>query len=240
MKRLSLLTLIFAVLSLFFFLLLIFLRIPFPPYPLASWQDTIDILTPLVLIPIYWMMFKGITNGESSLVEEISFMVMAAFWAGGQGMHLSANSINNLIDSLLKKQVVDVSGTDIFTLTNFFDEYLSHYLWHIGVLGMMALMIFASLRSSSKGKTHWGLATLSGVIYGFTCFCIFLEGQTLPIGLPFTIIAVVVILIWGRNKLTKQPVLAFLFLSCLIALLLLAGWGFYWGYFPEFSEVGLI
>ena len=53
MKRLSLLTLIFAILSLTFFLLLIFLRIPFPLYPLMSIQDAIDILTSLVLITIY-------------------------------------------------------------------------------------------------------------------------------------------------------------------------------------------
>ena len=58
MKRLSLLTLVFAVLSMVFFLLLVFFRIPFPPYPLMSWQDALDILTPLALIPVYWLLFK--------------------------------------------------------------------------------------------------------------------------------------------------------------------------------------
>ena len=41
----SRLTLLFAVLSVVFFLLLIFLRIPSPLYPLMSVQDTIDLLT---------------------------------------------------------------------------------------------------------------------------------------------------------------------------------------------------
>ena len=54
MKRLSLLTLRFAVLSVVFFLLLIFFRIPFTLYPLMSYQDALDVLTPLVLIPLYW------------------------------------------------------------------------------------------------------------------------------------------------------------------------------------------
>ena len=50
MKRLSLLTLVFAVLSVVFLILLIFFRTPFAPYPLMSVQDALDILTPLVIL----------------------------------------------------------------------------------------------------------------------------------------------------------------------------------------------
>src|SRR5574341_331808 len=114
MKQLSFLMLIFAVLSLVFFLLLIFLRVPFPLYPLMSYQDAIDILTPLVLIPIYWLMYRSVAPGGAGLTDEIAFMVMSAFWAAGQGLHLSANSINNLIGSLSENQVINVTGTDIF------------------------------------------------------------------------------------------------------------------------------
>jgi hypothetical protein len=62
MKRLSLLTLLFAVLSLIFFLLLVFLRTPFSLYPLMSYQDVFDLLTPLALFPLYWLMFKSATS----------------------------------------------------------------------------------------------------------------------------------------------------------------------------------
>lgn len=58
MKRLPLLTLVFAVLSAVFFLLLVFLRFPSPLYPLMSVQDTLDLLTPLILIPLYWLLFQ--------------------------------------------------------------------------------------------------------------------------------------------------------------------------------------
>ncbi len=44
MKRLSLLTLVFTLCSIVFFLLLIFFRIPFPLYPLMSVQDALDLL----------------------------------------------------------------------------------------------------------------------------------------------------------------------------------------------------
>jgi hypothetical protein len=237
MKRLSLLTLIFAILSLTFFLLLVFLRIPFPLYPLMSIQDAIDIFTSLVLISIYWLMFKNIRQTQASLGSEIFFMVMSAFWAAGQGMHLSANSINNLIGNLAKNLVVDVTATDLYHLTYFYDEYLSHYLWHIGVVGLAVLLIYNAWRYPSSEKTDWRLVAPAGLIYGFTCFCFFLEGNTLIVGLPFVTIVAFLVLLRGRAKLVQQPVLAFFFVSCLFAFLLFIGWRLYWGSFIPIMEV---
>jgi len=236
MKRISLLTLIFAILSLTFFLLLIFLRIPFPLYPLMSIQDAIDVLTSLVLIPIYWIMFKSVSQEKSNAGSEIFFMVAAAFWVMGQGMHLSANSINNLIGNLAKNQVVDVTAADLYHLTYFYDEYLSHYLWHIGVVGLAALLIYNAWRYPSSEKTDWRLVAPAGFLYGFTCFCFFLEGNTLVLGLPFAAIVPLFVLIWGRKKLAQQPILAFFFVSCLFALLLFVGWRIYWGSFIPIME----
>ena len=48
MKQLSLLTLVFAILSTVFFLPLIFFRLPFVLYPLMSYQDALDLLTLVV------------------------------------------------------------------------------------------------------------------------------------------------------------------------------------------------
>ncbi len=116
MKRLSLLTLVFALLSLVFIILLVFLRIKFPAYPLVSYQDAFDVLTPLVLIPIYWLLFKHAGGERTSQAEEISFLVVAALWVEGQAMHLSANSINNLSAALARTGVVDIRPTDIYQL----------------------------------------------------------------------------------------------------------------------------
>lgn len=179
MNRVSLLTLLFAIFSLIFLLLLVFLRIEFQPYPLISYQDAIDLLTPLVLIPIYWLLFKYDSGEGSSLSEEIAFLVLATFWIEGHGIHLGANSINNIIGSLLKNGVVDITSTDIYTLTYFFDEYLSHYLWHIGILGLTALLIYREWHHPIDKTTTWWATILAGVIYGFTFFCIFLEGKML-------------------------------------------------------------
>ena len=240
MKRVSLLTLVFAILSLIFLILLVFVRFKFPLYPLMSYQDAFDILTPLVLIPIYWLLFKYATKDASSLAAEIAFLVLAAIWVEGQGMHLSANSIDNLIDALARNQVIDIKATDVYQLTYFFDEHLSHYLWHIGMLGLAALLIYHEWRYPVGATTTWWAVILAGVIYGFSYFCIFLEGRTVILGLPFAASVVVLALIWGRKKLAQQPVLAFFFVACLLAFLLFAGWGLYWRGFPQFSDVGFI
>ena len=236
MKKLSSLTLIFAILSLVFFLLLVFLRIPFVSYPLMSWQDALDALTPLVLIPVYWLMYRSVTLKRSSLTSEVTFMVMSAFWVMGQGMHLSSNSINNLIGYLARDGVIDVKPTDLYTLTYFYDEYLGHYLWHIGVVGLAALLIYESWRQPMDEKTDWKLIVPAAILYGFTCFCFFVEGNTLILGLPFVTIVCLLILIWGRGKLVQQPILAFFFAAFLFTFLLFAGWGLYWGGFPPIMK----
>jgi len=236
MKRLSLLSLTLAFLSLFFFLLLVFLRIPFVFYPLMSWQDALDVLTPLVLIPIYWLMYRGVTSSRNGLTSEIVFMVMSAFWVMGQGMHLSANSINNLSGYLALDGVTDVKPTELYTLTYFYDEYMSHYLWHIGVVGLAAVLIYESWRQPVEEKTDWKLVVPAGILYGFTCFCFFVEGNTLILGLPFVTIVILPVLIWGRGKLARQPILAFFFSTFLFAFLLFAGWGLYWGGFPPIMD----
>jgi len=237
MKRNSLLVLIFAFLSLVFILLLVFLRIPFVSYPLMSWQDALDVLTPLVLIPLYWLMYRNVTAGRNSLTSEIAFMVMSAFWVMGQGMHLSANSINNLSGYLARDGVIDIKPTDLYTLIYFYDEYLGHYLWHIGVIGLATLLVFESWRQPMEEKTNWMLVIPAGILYGFTCFCFFVEGNTLILGLPFATIVSFLVLIWGRRKLVQQPVLAFFFVSCMLSFLLFTGWGLYWGGFPGIMEV---
>ena len=240
MKNKSLLTLIFSVLSVVFFLLLIFLRTPFGLYPLLSYQDVLDLLTPLVLIPIYWLMFRQTDRVTSGLLEEIIFMLLAVFWISGQGMHLAANSINNLIGMLAENQILDITPTDIYRLTYFIDEHLSHVIWHIGIIGLAALLLVRDWHRSADTPTQWWSTILAGLLYGFLLFCIFLEGQTVLLGLPFSLGITLLVLIWGRKQLAQKPILAFFFIACLVATLFLVGWGLYWGGFPQFSEVGLI
>ncbi len=240
MKRLSILTLVFAVFTLAFILVVVFLRIRFPLYPLVSYQDVVGVLPPVVFIPLYWLLFKHAGDAKTRLGQEIVFMVLAALWVEGQGMHLSANSIDNLIESLARNQVINIKATDIYRLTFFFDERLSHYMMHVGMLGLAALLIYREWRNPAGAPTLWQAVIPAGILYGFSYFCLFIEGQTVALGLPFGLITVLLAVIWGRGKLAQRPVLAFFLVTSLVAVLLFTGWGLYWGGFPQFSDVKLL
>ncbi len=232
MKKLSRYILIF---SAAFVLLLIgpaFLGGQFPIYPLMSWGDVLDILTPLILLPLYWLLFWYGSSEKVKLGESMIFIVLAAMWAEGQGMHLSANSIGHLLNE-------EIHG-NVYILTVFYDEKLSHYLWHIGIFGLAALLVYLNWRNSSGEESNsWSIIIPAGIIHGFTIFLIVIEAGTTLIGIPYVLLLPLIILISGKDKLKSQPLVNFYFISCLVAVLFIAGWGIYFRDFPEFSEVGI-
>lgn len=232
MKRLSLLILVFAVAFTVFFIGPPFMGRPFAPYPLMTAADVFDILTSLVMLPLYWLLYRAVQKGTINAPGIVVFLVLAAFWAAGQGMHLSANSIGHLLKGM--------ETTDIYKLTYFYDEVLSHYLWHFGIVGLSALLIFRQWRNPVNGeRAPWGRLLTAGAIHGFTFFLIVVEAGTAPLGVTFAALAVLFGLIWGRKRMS-QPLTAFFFISYAVAILFFIGWGIYWRGLPQFSEVGLI
>jgi len=205
----------------------------FGPYPLMKLGDVFDLLTPLVLIPLYWLLFQVGQEKRPSLREGVAFMVLAALWVEGQGMHLAANSIGHLLE--------EMADSDAAILTALYDEVLSHYLWHLGIVGLSALLLIRQWQNPFTGeRSSLGLLLLAGIIHGLTFFVVVVEGGTALLGIPFAIIVILAGLVWGRAKLPEQPLLLFFLVSYVVAMLFFAGWGLYWGGLPEFSELGLI
>jgi len=195
--------------------------------------DVLDILTPLVLVPLYWLLYRLDPKKAITLSEGIIFTVLAALWVEGQGMHLAANSVGHLLKGM--------ETTDMYNLTFFYDEVLSHYLWHFGVVGLSAVLIYRQWRNPfAEGRTMTWAVILAGIIHGFSYFMIIIEGATAPLGVTFSVLAVLFMLIYGRKSLTQQPIILFFLAAYLLAILLFAGWGIYWGGLPEFSKVGII
>lgn len=211
-----------------------FLSSQFGAYPLIKIGDVLDVFTPLVIIPLYWLLFYHADENEPPKVHQsIWFLVIAGLWIEGQGMHLSANSIGHLLKDML--------DTDVYQLTDFYDEFLSHYLWHIGTVGFAALLVFCEwVASSGKERTNFGLVGVAGIIHGFNYFTMIVEAKTGLFGVPFAALFVIFGLVKGREKLGAKPLLAFFFITFLIASILFAGWGLYWDGLPEFSAVGII
>src|SRR3990172_7126808 len=94
--------------------------------------------------------------------------------------------------------------------------------------------------SQSQARPGWGWIIPAGVLYGLTCFLAFVEGATVPLGLPAAVLILVGLIVVLRHRILTHNLVGFFFLGYSIALLLLAVWGIYWKGFPELSEVGLL
>jgi hypothetical protein len=233
MSRLNRLILVFSVA---FAVLLVgppMLSGQFGPYPLIRMGDVLDFFTSLVLIPLYWLLYQVGQEKRPDLREGLTFMVLAALWILGQGIHLAANSIGHLLR--------EMAGSDAYVLTYFYDETLGHILWHLGVVGLSALLLIRQWQNPFAGeRASLGLLLLAGIIHGLTFFVMVVEGGTALLSVPFAIAVIVIGLVWGRDKLREQPLLLFFLISYIIAMLFFVGWGIYWGGLPEFSALGFI
>ncbi len=233
MQRLARLILIFVLLYAVFIIAPAFLSSQFAPYPLMKNGDVLDLLTPLVLIPLYWLLFQIRRESQPSQKETLIFLVLAALWVEGQGMHLVGNSIGHLTSA--------ASDSEVISLTHFYDEILSHYCWHLGVVGLSALLMYRQWQNPFLNqRSPLRLEIGAGIIHGFTYFVDVIESATTALGVPFAMGVVIWAGMRGRKHLRQQPILAFFFVAYLVASLFFLGWGLYWGGFPEFSKVGII
>ena len=225
MARLSRLTLIFSLLFLVFIVGLPFLSSPLGMYPLMKIQDAVDLATPLVLIPVYWLLFQIAPGKPIKSWETLAFLVLAALWVEGQGIHLAGNSIGHLTEAF--------AGSDAAALTFFYDEVLSHYMWHAGIIGLSLLIIYRQWTNPFAGqRSRLGVEVGAGILHGLSFGLMVLEGVTTPIGLPAAAL-VTACGLWGRGRLRQQPALAFFFVAYLTALILFVVWRVYWGCFIE-------
>lgn len=217
---------IFSVAFALFFIGPALLGSAFGPYPLMKNGDAFDLLTPLIMIPLYWLLWRSAGDRPASLGAQAAFLVLASLWTLGQGMHLSANSIGH--------QLGELTHTPAYRLTDFYDETLSHYLWHLGIFGLTALIMVRSWRSDDQStrSSRWQLV-IGACIYGLAYAVITLEGTTWPIGLPFAGAAAGVPLVLGLRRLEARPTLALFTWAHLLALLVLIGWWLYWGSMVE-------
>lgn len=158
---------------------------------------------------------------------------MLLFGLRGQGIHLAANSIGHWLS--------DLAGDLIHEVTYFYDEVLSHYIWHFGVIALSAQLIYSSWRCPfTDGSSRLILESIADVIYGLTDFIIGIEGSTVPLLFPFSVLAVITALILGWGKFKRLPLLTFFLVGYALAALILTAWGIYWGSFPQFSHLGWI
>lgn len=233
MKRLSTFMLIFSITLAFFILAPAFLNQPFAPNPYLKVADVLDLFTPLVVIPLYYLLLYYGSNQKPGLASTIVFLVFSALWVLGQGMHLAANTIGHWLATR--------AGDQLYDVTYFYDEVLSHYLWHLGALALSAQLMYRSWRFPFQEQADRLITEIfSGVLYGLTIFIIGIEGGTVMILFPFSILAGIVGIILGWKNYHHMPLLSYFSVGYTLAGLIFIGWGLYWGGFPQFSHLGWI
>jgi hypothetical protein len=215
-----------------------------PPYLKASvgppqaftLQEAADLLTPLVVIPLAWLVFD--LSGGLGRRGLAAFLVIGALWVEGQGIHLAANAIGDAFPPGGAKAFYATVPGD---LDLWLDETLSHWMWHVAWVALSVLVLAGATRASASPVGRASLtAAVAGLVHGATFFLVSVEGVTTLLGIP----ASVLILAWGlleaRRGRARQPVVTFFLVTTVVTLLGYVGWGAlnHWT-LPEFSKVGL-
>jgi hypothetical protein len=197
----------------------------FPPYPEMKWQDVLDLAVPLVMAPLYWLIVRQYgTSPQLGRWEALTFLLLIAVWIDAHGMHLAANSINNYVD--------DPSAPGA-GLIHFWDEVLSHYLWHAAMIGLLLLAVARQWRHPlAVPATVVDLVSIgiAAALYGVTLMIVTAEGGTGPLMIPAALVIAVVVAHHSRARLRLEPVSAFALWADVLALVILAAWFVYWGF----------
>ena len=141
-----------------------------PPYLKASvgppqaftLQEAADLLTPLVVIPLAWLVFD--LAGGLGRRGLFAFLVLGALWVEGQGIHLAANAIGDAFSHAAAEAFYQTVPGE---LNLWLDETLSHWMWHGAWVGLSVLILAAATRGASGQPRHASVtAVVAGLIYG--------------------------------------------------------------------------
>jgi hypothetical protein len=208
------------------FALAVFLLVPPNLHPTVgppTWftlQEAVDLLTPVVLIPLAWFALDccGVIRGRTL----VAFLIIAAVWVEGQGIHLAANAIG---DAFARGAARDAFyATDAGDLDHWLDEVLSHWMWHLAWAALAILMLGVATRRrvwpTGPGGATSGIA---GILHGVTFFFVTTEGATTALGIPVSIL----LLAWSAGLTcigSSHPVVRFMLVSSAATLLVYVGW----------------
>lgn len=225
-----------------FFHILPALLMSFLKKPL-TWGDTLDFLTPFAVLAVayllYYLVKKNFQSSKSfskrrSLVAKIILFIGLILYIDGHGLHLSANSIARLLESMKE--------TEVYRATYLFDEIISHFMWDAGVflisVGFMILVI--KLPFGSLSRSNLVLLFLGAAFYGFTFTVNGIEGQTVIFTFPAAFggfLFSLVLYLRGRKQGLENPFLFFFASAYLLSVLLFSYWGISRSGFPQFSEL---
>lgn len=199
-------------------------------------QEAVDMLTPLVVIPLAWLVLD--LTGGLRRRGLVAFLVVGALWVEGQGIHLAANAIGDAFSHDAAEAFYQTVPGD---LDLWLDEVLSHWMWHAAWVAISILMLASATRGTVGRPDRTSVtAVVAGLVHGATFFLVTVEGVTTLLGIPASILILTWCLVAGRRGRLRQPVVTFFLVTTTVTLLGYVVWGALndWT-LPEFSKVGL-
>ncbi len=159
----------------------VYLKAPMGPTGVTL-GDWITVLGAYLVLALYAWVASGL--GPRRGVPSILFFAAVVTYALGNGIHLAANSIHDMLDK---------TGTgDPWKLAYFWDETAGHYLVDAARIGFAVSLVWieaGASRGAIAPAPGGRLAILAGALtYGFIYFATAVEGQTVPLALPFVLL----------------------------------------------------
>ncbi len=205
--------------------------------------DAIQLLGTYPLLALYaWIALDLRSRNATAGAGLAPVLFLAAVtYALGSGVHVAANSIHDMLDR--------TGLRDPWHLVYFWDEHLGHYLVDAARATFVVALTAWELLVPAVGGPGEGravtppgsrriLLVAGALAYGFIYFATSVEGQTVPLALPFsTVYAVWAIARRGRGEATVRT---FFGIAAIASLILFVVWGLRNGGFPEFSRTGLL
>ena len=182
-------------------------------------QEAVDLLTPVVVIPLAWWILDclgGLSRGETLL-----FLVIAVVWVAGQAMHLATNAIGDVFERGAARD--EFYATLAGDLDHWFDEVLSHWLWHLAWAALSILILAIASRHREWPSDPGFLSAFAGLIHGLTFFFVTTEGETTLLGIPISI----ALLAWSGREVaagSRNPAVRFFLVSAAATLIASVGW----------------
>ena len=221
----------------FFLLVPPFLTAGVGPPAGFTWQEALDIVAPLVVLPLAWLAFDA--AGGLGRAGNVLFIVAAAAWVEAHGIHLASNAIGDVFQAGPVRDAF--YATPAGDLDHWLDEVLSHWVWHLAWIAISMLIIAAATRSRGARHEHFSAtAATAGLLQGLVFFVVTVEGSTAALGIPWSIALLAWGLVASSRGLARRPVATFFLVTAVVTLAGYVGWAALndWT-LPEFTKSGL-
>ena len=202
-----------------------------------TWQETLDIVAPLVVMPLAWLAFDA--AGGLGRAGNVLFIVVAVAWVEAHGIHLAANAIGDVFKAGAARDAF--CATAAGDLDHWLDEILSHWIWHFAWVAISVLLIAAATRSRvSRHEPFSGTAATAGLLQGATFFIVTVEGSTAALGIPWSVALLAWAFVASSRGLARRPVATFFLVTAIVTLVGYVGWAALneWT-LPEFTKAGM-